>query len=299
MIYAGGSYQHRVLFVAREAARRFRPLRIKTKSRRNAWQPLALRWRRMRKLADRAASRAAGIVQTFPSFSQLHFHFSTYLTERLQRLIASSPSVPVRKRPVAIDRTSGDVHPSSHPLQFDRPVRPLWLKSAEPDSKPIFNWKTIVRNTTQFHHSKLFTPAIVYRPESLLAGPGLIQQRRHPGRPERAEPPTRSRVLENTLRIFSVRTQTIGDHVHGQSRDRKVSELSLHSPEELVWRRSPRRQLEVDDGSQAAETVAGAVQRPNIRTVPFQEPTAAVGAEIRTPAVPTITKLESGLVDRL
>jgi len=297
MSYADG--KHRVIFLAREAASRFVPRRVRVKSRRQVWRPLALGWRRIRKLAERVTARGAGTVATFPTFSQLHFHFATYITERLHRSVASPPSTVAYERRTVIERLAGDVRPAMQSLQPDRQPGESFLKPVA-DARPIVSWKTTVQNTTQFHRSRLFAPTIVYRRKSLITAPPSTPRYRTSANQESTPGLSlQRRVFETAMRTFSVRTQTISEYVEPRRRERTAFELKFHSPEELVWRRAPGRQLELADDSQGVEASPNPVQRSAVRTVPFQESTVAVAHVNEKPTVAHITKLDPALVDRL
>src|SRR5712692_9498307 len=123
MIDAGDKHQHRILFLAREAARRFVPLLVMIQARRQLWRPMVLRWRRTRKLADGTMCRRSITSAKFLSFPKIHFHFATYVTDRLQRVPRVFVAVPTLGRGVVIERpTIGNraATPWSQPNLQDR-----------------------------------------------------------------------------------------------------------------------------------------------------------------------------------
>lgn len=85
MINARGAYLREVLtLAARDAAKRFAPLRVNYAVRRNSWRPIALRWRLRGKRAVQARANRSGRA-SFAWFPQFHFHYATHVTDRIRR----------------------------------------------------------------------------------------------------------------------------------------------------------------------------------------------------------------------
>ena len=297
MIYADGNHVHRMLCLAREAARRFVPRLVRKAAGSQLWRPVVLRWRRTRRVATAAITRRTSIAAKYLTFPQLHFHFATYITQRFDRSVTAVPLTAAHEKPVVLDRRPGVVPPPERPSQVARLYRARLVKPQLVDTKSIVNWTT-VRQAPQFQRSKVFAPTNIYHRKAFLIVPGSTEGER----PVQKDQPTqgtqtRSRVFRETLRMFSVRRQTISEYPKSHANERKVSEFLLNSPEELVWRRSRRRQLEVVDEPQGLPAPATSVQRQSVRSVPVQESTVAV-AHVN-PTVAHITKLDPALVDRL
>jgi len=166
------------------------------------------------------------------------------------------------------------------------------------DHERRVNSKTFVCSTTQVR-SHVVSSTIFYRRKSLLTNPDFSRRDKKSQKQTHEVSQLRSRVFETTQRTFSVRQPTVGASTQWRQPTKRISEFVLQSPEELVWRRALRRQLELSETPQTVQDVANSVPRPSVQKVSFEESTVSVPQVSEKAVAGPITKLDAALVDRL
>ena len=285
--------------VARDAAQRFAFNTGNPTGGRGSWRPLILRWRlRRNRLAKPESGRVAAQAPSL-WFPQSHFHYATYLGDRMPHNRASgSPSTSrVTATRIVQDHQWTNVRPAELPRKTFPAYSPLRRFYSRESARPgIDAGFTTTPGSTRPPGGRSGASPAARPPRALLGKTPRVACARA-RREEGAQPfHTHSRIWRHWLQVFRMRRPTLDDRIPHRSPERKALGVRFDSPEELVWRRAKRPPAEVVDIDR--HQAASDSYRPAVRSFQSQQVANLSPVSERATAA-QITTLDSGFLDRL
>jgi hypothetical protein len=285
-----------LVLVSRIAVRR-----AKARSRRSAWTPISLRWRRTRRTltnirAGRVASPPAASSVWFPQF---HLHFNARVSDRSrrdERRVFPAAAAIREGRGSVVNRRWTSIRTATLAMQsrrIDRPPRVLQgaitaVPKADVSAPPL-------RRSPAATVLSVIAAPVAYRSRPAFVEPLRKVMRARKSPIERAQTfETPSPFRWRDVHMIRVHPPVVGEAVPRHSPAITTSQVSR--PPELVYRREARTDS-VDEPSPAAGTASSS--RSAGRSVAAQESAPELSPHSVRAAALRVTDLDPALLDRL
>jgi hypothetical protein len=275
---------------ARAAAARFASPRGKARGPRDAWRPVALRWRSRRRRPENLRARHTTAAAQAVWLPQFHLHFSACVRERIGR--GSPPGFPAAAsihdaRRIVFDRQWTSIRAATlalHLLRTYRSPRTQAGMAAAHAFRPL--------------GAPPIAPRLADRPRRSLFE--RTQEGVRAGVPRDARPPVaaRPRIPPREPQVSRRPSLAFGHAVARRSPESAASPVRLGRLAELVWRAAPQPPMSVADEGPRVDLPASSHQAP-ARSFPGPETAAAPPPRAARVAAPQVMSLDPGLLDRL
>lgn len=246
------------------------------------WRPLVLHWRRRRPVRPISKVDRVSSPVSISYFPQIHFHFTTLLTQNHRSSLTRLTSGPaVYRERVLLERRSDTRMNTDRVLQpqYMRPLRINYL------SAPRF-----FRTHTSLHASSKQSAPIpnqIQQPRGSASVTSVFTMRQSPNHAELSKVfRTHSHISERRTQVLSFRSAS------------HETLLKTERAEELVWRRHNQSRTNVIEDVSVA-TVTQTADRQTVRTPAVSTQAQSASSSISQTTPHQITKLDPGLLDRL
>lgn len=256
----------------------------KIKNRATGWRPLVLYWRRRRVLHPALKRDRVSSPVSISYFPQIHFHFTTVLTQKSLTRMFSGTTV-YRER-VLRERAGNEIYTdkTQAPLNERRPLRINYVSSASASTSTSISSLSI-KNT------HLLT---------LRGSKGLSAPIRQIQQPRQSVSIKSTPLSLHTRRVELTKVFRSNSHTRELQPTQALSNktrIQFDRTEELVWRRNERRRVVSEDAPVTNNTEV--TQRSTARTPAATTHVQSVSAPGNQTTPQQITKFDPSLLDRL